>query len=84
MEIKKLIYALTELAKTYPEAVVYFGHKDGSGASDTDPLYLIGEFTDKDGADTRAFCLGERKEITGDLEDPALYDFDAETAYNNI
>lgn len=81
MEIKILIHALTELAKEYPNATVYFGHKDGSGASDKDPLYLIGEYIDTKNAECRAFCLGERKEITRNLEDPALYDFDSDTAF---
>lgn len=81
MNIKILIAALTELAKTYPNATVYIGHKDGSGSQDTEARYLLGEYVDSNSINHRAFCLGERLEITKDIDDPALYDFDSDTAY---
>ena len=81
MNIKNLIYALSELVKTYPNATVYIGHKDGSGSQDPEARYLVGEYVDSNLVNNRAFCLGERMEITKDIDDPAIYDFDSDTAY---
>ena len=79
MNIKILIKALTELAAKYPDATVYFGRKDGSAPEEL--IYLLGEYVDSKLCNHRAFCLGERLEVTRDLDDEAIYDFDTDTAY---
>lgn len=81
MNLKKLAAKLTELAAKCPDdTIVYFGHKDGSGCTDPDCLYLIGEGSvEEDGiypVNARLFCLGGRANDKGEFDDTPV-DYDA-------
>lgn len=83
MNLKKLAEMLTALAEKSPEnTTVYFGHRDGSGCTDPDCRFMLGEATvDENGVptNTRLFCIGCSCEVTGDFEDDTPFEFDHET-----
>ena len=58
MDINELIKCLQTVAKKHPNAIIYFGHKDGSGTDDD--LYLVGEYSDENLTNHRCCCIGEQ------------------------
>lgn len=76
MDINELIKCLQRVANKHPNAVVYFGHKDGTGVDDE--VFLIGEYTDDELTNQRCCCIGERYGYNEIIDDDFLevVDFD--------
>ena len=71
MDITELIKCLQTVAKKHPNAIIYFGHKDGSGTDDD--LYLVGEYSDENLVNHRCCCIGEQ---CCDYDKMEVVDFD--------